>query len=624
MKKRNFDLSRHLLRLAEQLPEGKDTPTRGRVSRVLRENATSLQLVRANLSDYRLQNLDILLVAMLFEKFLENDSKVQAVDLANRLHSDTGKILNTLLRIRTLVGNQVFDLRDVDERANANPFIVENPNRRFTLVHLVRSTLVFQEAFLQRIFAEPGIYVGREDLPYADNREYLEGWFAFIAALSDYRGQRQIWADDLTDFSENLAKVREAKRVHEKRLELTEIRFPFQELVDEERLDTEEQQVMLYLLREEINDRDCSVRELIEFLSEDRFEHYKSHAYFEPQSKLISRGLIELQDGGFLAMKRSTEIRLAPDISRRILSRKPQNDEEQLHVILRSEEMLTVVNPMRSLDTVILPGDLKHKLETAVKRYHARVDAKLRHWGIDHDPSGLRVGEHDEAPLLLLFSGPSGTGKTLSAEALAHRLGRKMLVTDVSKLLGMFVGESEKSVSRLFYLFDKIVRRCETPPILLLNECDQFLGKREMSRNTSSDRMYHQMQNLFLEGFERMRGIMIATTNLADSMDPAFSRRFHMKLEFPEPGYEERLALWALYLDNDAPKSKDIDAEIIARQYRLTGGQIMVIVRNAAIQAATEGRAIDQAMLLDFAIREQEGSSMLNSGRLRAPIGFQN
>ncbi len=126
----------------------------------------------------------------------------------------------------------------------------------------------------------------------------------------------------------------------------------------------------------------------------------------------------------------------------------------------------------------------------------------------------------------------------------------------------------------------------KNPPILLLNEADQLLGKRlEVQR--SVDAMYNSVQSLLLEGLENFPGILIAATNHIDNIDKAYSRRFHLKLELPFPGVSEREQLWRLHLPESIPGSIDIDCTSLATNYRLTGGQIDIILKNAVTQAAS-------------------------------------
>ena len=108
----------------------------------------------------------------------------------------------------------------------------------------------------------------------------------------------------------------------------------------------------------------------------------------------------------------------------------------------------------------------------------------------------------------------------------------------------MYVGESEKNVRAIFDKYYDLRKKSKTEPILLLNEADQFLSARTTSSASGSEKMHNQMQNIFLEQIERFDGILIATTNLLESLDKAFSRRFNYKIEFKKPNLKQRLQLW--------------------------------------------------------------------------------
>ncbi|MBT4362191.1 MAG: hypothetical protein HOD11_14620 [Candidatus Marinimicrobia bacterium] len=133
--------------------------------------------------------------------------------------------------------------------------------------------------------------------------------------------------------------------------------------------------------------------------------------------------------------------------------------------------------------------------------------------------------------------------------------------------------------------------------------------------------MNNSLQNIFLEGFERLRGVMIATTNLQENMDSAFSRRFHLKLELPQPSELERLQLWQLHLPPTIPRSKDLDIEKLSRDYILTGGQIKIIIQNAATEAASrKGKAqvLRLSDLMKYCELEQANGTIHNT----TPMGF--
>ena len=97
--------------------------------------------------------------------------------------------------------------------------------------------------------------------------------------------------------------------------------------------------------------------------------------------------------------------------------------------------------------------------------------------------------------------------------------------------------------------------------------------------------MHNQMQNIFLEQIENFRGMLIATTNLLENIDKAFSRRFNYKIEFKKPDYEQRVELWKKMLPKSAPYEEGFDLKKLA-EYSLTGGQINLIVKNTAYKVA--------------------------------------
>jgi SpoVK/Ycf46/Vps4 family AAA+-type ATPase len=171
-------------------------------------------------------------------------------------------------------------------------------------------------------------------------------------------------------------------------------------------------------------------------------------------------------------------------------------------------------------------------------------------------------------------------------------------------------------------LHAEIVCTCPNPPVLFLNECDQFLQSRG-DVGSSASRMYNQMQNLLLEGLERMRGIMIATTNLTGNMDDAFSRRFHLKLEFPKPDLPARIALWQKHILPTIPRAGDVDVDSLAELYQFTGGQIAVVVRNAAVEAAVRGDMLRMSDLLTAAKVEMQGV-LEHSPSFKEQIGFHS
>jgi SpoVK/Ycf46/Vps4 family AAA+-type ATPase len=230
------------------------------------------------------------------------------------------------------------------------------------------------------------------------------------------------------------------------------------------------------------------------------------------------------------------------------------------------------------LENVVLNPATEKTLDNLMHQLDREVIAKLHEWGIKDKKAGIDAR--------IIFYGPPGTGKTLTAHSLSRSLKRQVLSFDCSKILSMYVGESEKNVRKIFDTYADLTKQTKTEPILLLNEADQFLSSRSQGAGTSADQMHNQMQNIFLEQIEKFQGILIATTNLLENIDQAFSRRFNYKIEFKKPDKAQRLKLWKMMLPKNAPYEEGFEIEKLST-YPLTGGQINLIVKNTAYTVAT-------------------------------------
>jgi len=140
--------------------------------------------------------------------------------------------------------------------------------------------------------------------------------------------------------------------------------------------------------------------------------------------------------------------------------------------------------------------------------------------------SGLPIGMN------ILYYGPPGTGKTASALHQAKNSKRKIMMVDISETKSMWFGESEKVIKRIFNDYKSMVEKEKVTPILFFNECDAVFGTRKQIGNSAVDQTENAIQNIILQQLEDMEGIMIATTNLTNNLDPAFERRFLYKILF--------------------------------------------------------------------------------------------
>ncbi|WP_077195693.1 ATP-binding protein [Prevotella ihumii] len=184
-----------------------------------------------------------------------------------------------------------------------------------------------------------------------------------------------------------------------------------------------------------------------------------------------------------------------------------------------------------------------------------------------------------------LFYGAPGTGKTETVLQLARQTGRDIMQVNVAEIKSMWVGESEKNIKGLFDLYRQKVKEMPIVPILLFNEADAIIGKRQEGAERAVDKMENSIQNIILQEMETQEGILIATTNLAQNMDKAFERRFLYKIRFTKPTLEARAAIWKSMI----PSLSEETAHTLANKYNFSGGQIENIARHYAIDNILHG-----------------------------------
>lgn len=193
--------------------------------------------------------------------------------------------------------------------------------------------------------------------------------------------------------------------------------------------------------------------------------------------------------------------------------------------------------------------------------------------------SGFRCG------FTCLFYGMPGTGKTETVLQLAKETGRDIMQVNISEIKSMWVGESEKNIKALFDNYRNKVKECKLTPILLFNEADAIIGKRQEGAERAVDKMENSIQNIILQEMETLDGILIATTNLAQNMDKAFERRFLYKIKFTKPTIEARMSIWREMI----PALSEADIHALAMKYDFSGGQIENIARHYAIDNILHG-----------------------------------
>jgi hypothetical protein len=260
------------------------------------------------------------------------------------------------------------------------------------------------------------------------------------------------------------------------------------------------------------------------------------------------------------------------------------------------------IEPRYTWDDIVLPQDRVDLLREICNqvRYRARVYGD---WGFDRR---LSLGKGLNA----LFSGPSGTGKTMAAEILAGELGLELYKIDLAVVVSKYIGETEKNLSKIF------VEAETANAILFFDEADALFGKRSEVKD-AHDRYANIEIAYLLQRMEEYEGVVILATNIRKNMDEAFVRRLHFGVEFPFPDEADRRRIWHGIWPSDTPRGPTVDLETMAARFEISGGSIRNIALAAAFLAAADGGRVDMTHLLRATRREyQKMGKVIDHGDL--------
>ena len=247
------------------------------------------------------------------------------------------------------------------------------------------------------------------------------------------------------------------------------------------------------------------------------------------------------------------------------------------------------IAPEAGLDSLVVPADVRAQFHEICARVTSRESVR-RDWGAGSVHSRV-IG------VTALFAGPSGTGKTLAAEAIAHELGFDMYRIELASIVSKYIGETERNLERVFTAAE------HANAVLFFDEADALFGKRSEVKD-AHDRYANIEIAYLLQKMERFDGLAILSTNLKQNLDEAFARRLTFTVNFPFPEQAERRQLWETVWPPRAPRASDVDLDWFAREFRLSGGGIRNVVLAAAHLAAGEGQTIGRAHLLHAVRRE--------------------
>jgi SpoVK/Ycf46/Vps4 family AAA+-type ATPase len=239
-------------------------------------------------------------------------------------------------------------------------------------------------------------------------------------------------------------------------------------------------------------------------------------------------------------------------------------------------------------DLVIPPATLSQLREIASAVKHRHV--VYNQWGFEQR---LSLGKGTKA----LFAGPSGTGKTMTAEVIARELGLDLYKIDLSTVVSKYIGETEKNLDRIFRAAQS------SNAIIFFDEADALFGKRSGVKD-AHDRYANIEVAYLLQKVEEYDGFVILATNLVLNIDEAFKRRMNYTVEFPFPDEHHRELLWRGMFPPQTPLAENLDFTFLGRQLPMSGGNIKNVALAAAFLAAAEGSTVQMRHLIQSVARE--------------------
>lgn len=265
-----------------------------------------------------------------------------------------------------------------------------------------------------------------------------------------------------------------------------------------------------------------------------------------------------------------------------ISSRAVSNENDEFDYDKKAKHYIPV-DPLYTFDRVILPNDIREKIAEAAGILQCE-NKVFKEWGL------YEIQPHPSTSLN--FYGPSGTGKTMAAEAVAHKLGKKILKVSYADVESKYHGEGPKMVKAIF------LAASNADAVLFFDEADSLLSKRLTNVSQGSEQAINSMRSQLLICLEEFRGIVIFATNLVVNYDQAFLTRF-ISIEFKNPDVDTRETIWNVHIKplNDGkphklniPLSENVNARELAECYDFTGREIRNAVVSACVSVALAGR----------------------------------
>ena len=311
----------------------------------------------------------------------------------------------------------------------------------------------------------------------------------------------------------------------------------------------------------------------IDDIYEDSERFRIARQFFDEKHILMQKGLVEFTEKGNMIDSKITLTeegkKFFLDDDYELYSAKIDDKKLKKPEDIRAKKLFYSEENQKQID------DLRQSL---TQSKFSQIQKKLSDKGL---PCGIAV----------LLHGAPGCGKTETVYQLAKKTGRSIMQVEISDTKSAWFGESEKKIKQVFTDYKELCTKmkklkCGRTPILLFNECDAVFSKRKDISYSNTAQTENSIQNIILEEMENLQGILIATTNLTDNLDPAFERRFLFKIKFENPTVEAKKAIWK----NKLPWLSAENTRQLAVTYNLSGGEIDNIVRKAEMKEIISGK----------------------------------